>query len=140
MTKKLLPIFIIVLIIVAAGAFYGGVKYGQNKKTVNADAFPMTGGLNGSGMRVQNGRMNAGFVSGEIIAKDDKIITVKTQNGGSKIVFYSESTEVGKFVSGAPSDLEIGKTVMVNGKSNSDGSITAQSIQLRPQPTSSPAP
>ena len=38
-----------------------------------------------------------------------------------------------KFVGGAISDLEVGKTITVNGKENQDGSVTAQTIQLRPQ-------
>jgi len=49
-----------------------------------------------------------------------------------KLFFFSDSTEITKSVVGALSDLEIGKNITVNDTVNSDGSITAQSIQLRP--------
>jgi hypothetical protein len=145
--KKLLPI-IIAIIIVGGGAFYAGMKY-QESKTPTAGLAAgnfqnlrnlssqqrqqMFGqsGANASGT-LAGGRGGANAAAGEIIAKDDKSITVKLQDGGSKIIFYSDSTEIGKFASGTQNDLEIGKTVIVNGKANSDGSITAQSIQLRP--------
>ena len=70
---------------------------------------------------------------GEIIAKDDTSITVKLRDGGSKIIFYSSSSEIGKFTDGTIEDLIIGKNITINGKANPDGSITAQSIQIRPK-------
>lgn len=52
----------------------------------------MTGETNGrqrpTGMRNQSG------VSGEILSKDDSTIVIKLRDGGSKIVFYSDKTEV----------------------------------------------
>lgn len=142
--NKLIAIVIATAVVVGGGAFFGGMKYAQSKSPRDqfsrgdfganvggtagqnhGDSF--RGGTGGNGQRGSRG----GFTAGEIISKDDKSITVKLQDGGSKIIFYSDATEVGKFVSGSMSDLEIGKSIVANGTPNSDGSITAQSIQLR---------
>ncbi|MFH1226199.1 MAG: hypothetical protein V1684_02870 [bacterium] len=138
--KKQIITMIVIVIVIGAGAFYGGMQYGKSKTSANgpADFGNLTpeqrqarvqqfGGANGD--RNRNG---SGFTSGEIIAKDDKSITVKLPDGGSKIIFLADKTEISKFASGALSDLEIGKNVSINGTANSDGSITAQTIQLRP--------
>ncbi len=133
---------IITLIIAGGGAFYGGMQY-QKSKSPSSDfqnlrnlspeerqqrlqQMGMPGGSRGGN---QNG---GGFATCEIISKDDKSITFKLRDGGSRIIFYSNSTEISKFVAGTQNDLEVGKTVTVNGSANSDGSITAQSIQIRP--------
>ena len=149
MTNKLIPIIIAVAVIVG-GAFYSGMKYGQGKAQrglSQADFQNLRNlspeerqqrlqqmGMAGAGFQNRgfDSRTGEGFVSGEIIFKDQKSITVKLRDGGSKIVFYSDATEVGMLVNGALSDLEVGKQVIVNGKANQDNSITAQSIQTRP--------
>lgn len=140
--KKTFPIIIAVIVLIGVGSFYGGMKYGQKKTTVpargNFQNFQGQAGANGAGTKT--GRANgSGFVAGRIIAQDEKSITVQLGNlgqtsgqGGSKIVFFSNATEVGKFVNGAISDLKVGETVSVTGQTNADGSMTAQSIQIRP--------
>jgi hypothetical protein len=75
----------------------------------------------------------AGFVSGEVISKDDTSVTVKDRSGGSKIIFLAESTEVTKSAEGAIGDLAVGTSVIANGKTNPDGSITATTVQIRPE-------
>jgi len=128
--KKLLSIILIILI-VGAGAFFGGMKYGQSKGFQIQPRFQEMGANIGNRFRSGQG---GGFVSGEIISKDGTTITIKLPDGGSKIIFYSDATEISKFTNGTLSDLETGKTVMISGSANQDGSITAQSIQLRPTP------
>lgn len=125
---------IIAVLIVTAGAFYGWIKYAEQKAQSGREQRIRQFGGVGSGFRNggQESRINGGVVAGEILSKDDKSITVKTRDGGSKIIFYSDTTEIGKFAAGSLGDLEIGKTVSVSGIANSDGSVTAEVIQMRP--------
>ena len=136
--NKSIVIIIAVTLIVGAGAFYGGMKYAENKATAGrqqrTQQFSGNAGAGFSGGTGGGQRGGGGFISGEILSKDDKSVTVKLQDGGSKIVFLSDSTKITKSTDGALSDLEVGKNVSVNGTANSDGSITAQTIQLRQQP------
>ncbi len=138
-----------VLLVVGGGSFFGGMKYGQSRpSTINRAGgsfanltpeerqarFPQMGGVGaGAGGRGDGGtRAGGGFVNGEVIGKDDKSITVKLVDGGSKPIFFSSSTVVGTIASGSLADVAVGNQVMASGSANSDGSITAQSIQIRP--------
>lgn len=133
--KKNIITILLISVLVGAASFYGGIKYSSAKNPQRN--FPGNGagfqrnGANGLGVRQGGGRMGGGFVNGEIIKKDDTSITVKLPDGGSKIVYISDKTTVGKFVDGTKDDMEIGKNVMINGSTNEDGSVVAQSVQIR---------
>jgi hypothetical protein len=85
---------------------------------------------NGQGMTAR--RAGAGFTTGDILSKDEIGITIKLRNGGSQIILVSPSIEVSKMSPTNQSDLQVGSSVMITGKTNADGSMTATSIQIRP--------
>ena len=64
-------------------------------------------------------------------SQDDKSLTIKLTEGGSRIVFLSASTTINKIVKVMSGDLKINESVLVNGTSNSDGTINANLIQIR---------
>lgn len=147
MSKKIIAI-ILGVIIIGGGSFFAGMKYGQSKSSSTtkgmgndfANLSPEErqarfGQFAGTGSdTVQRGaRADGGFVNGEILSKDDKSITVKLNDGGSKIVLFSTSTQIMKSASGSSDDLKVGDNVTASGTSNSDGSVSAKSIQLRPE-------
>jgi len=142
MQKNLITPFVIAILIIGGGAFYGGVTY-ANAKATNQRTQQRA---NGSGARGQSGQFGAfagaggtgtrggmgNFVAGEIVSKDANSVTVKLRDGGSKIVFLSASTTVAKMTNGSTDDLSTGAEVTVNGTNNADGSVTASTIQIRP--------
>lgn len=131
MNKHVITI-IIVAVVFAGGGFFGGMKYNQAKaanQTSNSSTQRQFG-QNGGG-RFARGINGANFVGGQILSKDNQSITLQLpNNNGSKIVFYSGSTNINKVASGTPDDLKTGENVVVSGTPNSDGSLTAQNITL----------
>jgi hypothetical protein len=123
--KKNLIIAIIAVLVVGAGAFYGGMKYAGSKTTSTSSQGTRQFGQRGAG------RNGGGFVSGTVLKQDATSITVKMPDGSTKIIFVPSSAKVQMSVDGKLTDVAIGKTVMVNGTTNSDGSVTASNIQIR---------
>lgn len=142
MDKKILVVILVV--VVAVVCFYAGVKY-QGSKTPDLEAMISarfsqgeSAGDHTAGIRAGRfGGMAAGdFTGGKIISKDDQSIIVELTDtdgvSGSKIVFFSDSTGISKTDEGTTEDLAVGMQVMVVGSTNEDGSITAETIQIRP--------
>ncbi len=141
MDKKIIMAVVITLIIAGGAGFYSGMLYGQNTNANSrADLNRQgTGFAAGMGQRGGSAQQNAGFYGGEIIKKDNNSITVKLNNarlpdgqGSSQIILFSDTTKVTKSAEGSATDLIVGEQVTITGSKNQDGSLTAQSIQIRP--------
>ncbi|MGC9968626.1 MAG: hypothetical protein ABSC29_02760 [Minisyncoccia bacterium] len=122
----------VIWLAVAIIAFAGGMYYG--KSTASSSLAGRTGSFASSTRSGFGGRGNAGgggFVTGQIVSKDAQSLTVRLPNGNSEIVFYSSSTSVIKPSPASVSDLTTGTNVVIGGTQNTDGSVTAQTIQVR---------
>ena len=138
--KKIIPILVVILLVVGGGTFYGGMKYGESKGGPGNFSRQNFQNLSeeerqqiSQGKAGEMGRGTNSGLSGEVIAKDEQSLTLKAQDGSSKIVFFSTSTAISKMTDGSINDIEIGKQVMVSGDQNPDGSYTAKTIQLSPR-------
>jgi cytochrome c biogenesis protein ResB len=126
-------VMIVVAVVVGALGFYGGMMY--QKSQVSSNAQFAGGGAGGAGGRFRQGGVG-GFsganapVRGQIVSQDANSITVKLQDGSSKIVDISDKTTINKATQGSKADLTSGQTVTVFGSKNSDGSVNAQIVSL----------
>ncbi|MBU6323159.1 hypothetical protein KGQ55_00540 [Patescibacteria group bacterium] len=129
----------VVALIVGLGAGYWGAtafakptpSFGRNLSQGGAGGVMFTRG--GAGAQA-----GGGFVSGTVAQASATSITVNTRDGNSHVVLMSPSTTVAKSVTGSLSDLSAGSDVIVSGTTNSDGSITATLIQIRPAGANAP--
>ena len=122
---------IVIALIVGAISFWGGMQY-QKSRVGNFNKGQFSGGANNQNgnQRGQGNTQRMQPISGEITSQDEISLTVKTQDGSSKIIVLSEKTVVNKTSEGAKSDLKTGEQVTVIGTNNSDGSLTAQTISI----------
>lgn len=140
--SKMIAVFIVLLVIVGGGAYYLGTKSANSQRNgqfSNQFGGGQGGGRNGGNGLFQRAGQGARAVRGQVISSDDKSITVKQADGSSRIVLFSGSTSIIKAATGSASDLKNGEEVMVFGSTNSDGSMTAQNIEVNP-PMRKPSP
>lgn len=133
---------VIISLVVAGAAFYGGTVYAKGSSASSANfakgSFSGQGnfqrGQFPSGATGQTSAMRGGgegMTRGDILSIDDNSITVKTESNGSKIIFFSDKTDITETLAVTKDNLTEGKTVMVTGDTNEDGTITANTIFIR---------
>jgi hypothetical protein len=130
-----LAVTVLIAVLVGGAAFYGGMQYEKTKvsSASNAQFSGAAGTQRGQGFaRGANGGrtgMNRP-VTGEIVSQDASSITVKLQDGSTKIVNLTDKTTINKSQTATKTDLKSGEQVTAFGSANSDGSISAQVVSL----------
>lgn len=121
------------IILVGAGAFLGGMQYQKHQIATqfsqNSNGRFTTFRRNGGG----GGSSNGAPVSGIVSSVDPTGITVKLNDGSSKVVLLTDGTSITEATESSKQAIQSGNRVLVLGTTNSDGSVTAQSVQLNPQ-------
>ena len=141
MNKKHIIIWVIIVVVVAVGSFYLGVKHAQGNTASTASSGASgfsrtgrTGSFGSGGASTTGGATGTGGIGGfaggatigQIVSAGDGTFTIQLPGtAGSKIIFYSDSTGITKTVSGSSADLTPGTSVIIGGTSNSNGSLTA---------------
>ena len=122
--------------IVIAFVIGGSIGYVAHPAPAAAPASNMAR-ANFTGMR--GGAQGGGFLTGTVAAQDSGSITLNTRDGSSHVVLITPDTAVSKSVNGTITDIATGVTIQVSGTINSDGSVSANLIQLRPATAQSAA-
>lgn len=125
MDQKTIVTAVIALII---GFLGGHFLLGGASKTSS-----LPGGSAGFSRGANDARtMGGGFLAGTVAKQDSGSITVNTRDGSSHVILLTPDTTVSKSVNGTLKDIATGSDVIVSGTTNSDGSVSASLIQLRP--------
>mgnify|MGYP001768331299 CR=1 FL=1 len=140
---------LVVLVLVAAGSFFGGMLVGKQQASAaapvsfSADFQPPAGVIplgdpsarpNAPGQQGAAGRFAAqpGMLVGQIESIEGNTLLIAGAEGQQTQVQVTDTTLIEKNASVTVADLETGETVMISGSENDDGSITARSLQVAP--------
>lgn len=130
MNRKILPglVGVLLLLVVAAGAFYGGMRFqGMRSSGTRANFFANRGGADvanfGGGGGGRRGSM------GQIKSIEGNVIIVSTQQERLQVT-VTDATKYQRLVDGKLDDLQVGANIIVRGESDANGVVNAVSIQL----------
>jgi hypothetical protein len=130
-------VIMIVIAVVFFGIGFGTAKlFPGSSATTNQGAAGArqgaAGRMGGAGFAGRGGAAGAGFVTGQVEKADATSLSVKLRDGSVKLVLVASSTKASHTTDATIGDITVGSDVVVNGTTNSDGSVTAQMIQIRP--------
>ena len=133
----LIPMIIIGVIVLVAGAavggFFGGKAYERNQANTVRDNFLRDRGIQGFNPNAapNAGQGGANFTAGgfgrgttgEVKSLDGNTLTL-TSGGTDTVITLSDKTQIVKTTSGTTADLTAGQQVMVTGERDANGNIT----------------
>jgi len=126
-------ITILLAIIVGGISFFAGVLYQKSHSQMGNQGYLMeTTARSGRGQTMFGSRGRGNATLGKVISQDATSLTVQLADGSTKIILVSGSTVFAKNDPAISSDIKIGDRIMVFGSVNSDGSLTAQNVQINP--------
>ncbi|HVT01730.1 MAG TPA: hypothetical protein VHE53_05910 [Patescibacteria group bacterium] len=144
----------VIVVVVAAVAFFGGMQYqkmqrpsGQFAATNGQGRFVQGAARFGMGNGTGRGNGINRPIIGQIISTDANGITIKMADGSTKIILVGSDAKINKTDTGTKSDFKNGINVLVVGTTNSDGTVTATNVQINPgtmmfgnRPSGTPTP
>src|SRR5438270_5477641 len=110
MKKDVLIPVVIAAVVFAGAGFFGGMQYQKMQRGNFAGGQFGGRGANGQGRTPGQGGPGGANrpVVGDIIASDDKSITVKLMDGSSKIVLISDQSTVSEATTSTKQSLTVG--------------------------------
>ena len=142
MNKKMT--WMLALGVVAALVCFGAGYYVPHPSATTAarSGFTATGTFVGRTGAGTGAAAFGGGTVGSVVAVGNGTFTVQlptststTASTGTKLVLVNNSTEIDELETVPASNIQDGQTVTVAGTTNSDGSITASSVMIRPATT-----
>lgn len=139
--KKILILIgaVLVVALVAAGSFWGGMTYQTNQANQARANFENLRGQAPTGQFPGNstgftggptrGNFGGGGTSGQVKSISGDVLTLSTAQDVAT-VNLTQDTQIEKTVTGALADLQPGTRVLVIGQSDENGVITANRIQI----------
>lgn len=141
MNKNIIGIIVVVALVVGGGSFYAGMQYGKGQTSAGTQGFGQGGSGRTGGNGSRSGRnfgTGGSMLTGSVLSLTGNTLTIKNRDGSTRIVLFSDSTTIGKQVAGQLGDVAVGSDVSIFGTSNTDGSVTASNIQIRPPSSTRP--
>ncbi len=128
-------IWMIVAVVALVGGFFWGKSVGASAVAAGragAGRFALGSSTAAfAGRAGFGGAAGGGFTAGQVLSVDSDSLTLQLANGNSENVFFSSSTQISMPEPVPASSIQSGTMVMITGTTNSDGSVTASTIQVR---------